>query len=93
MVLRKEQKGAKVVSRKDSMLDIGCLSLDNVGEHCGLKSISLKNDVIPTDPILVEGVILSNDEVVIALNTNDHEPSYEDEDEVGLEVDDHALIY
>ena len=53
MVLRKEQKGARVVSRKDSMLDIRCLSLDNIGEHCGLKSISLKND----EPILDEVVI------------------------------------
>jgi hypothetical protein len=53
---------------------------------------SLENDATPTDPILDEVVILSNDEVVVALNTNEHEPSYEDEDEFGIEEDENAQI-
>ena len=75
------------------MPDIGCISLGNIGEHCGLKPTSLENNAIPTDPILDEVVILSSDEVVVALTTNEHEPSYEEEDQVGLEKYGHALIY
>ena len=82
-----------VTSRKHSMPDIGCLSLSNIGEHCGLKPSSIENDATPADPILYEVVVLSNGEVVIALNTNEHEPSYEYKDEVGLEEDGHAEIY
>ena len=82
-----------VTSRIHSMPDIRCLSLNNIGKHCGLKPTSLENDVTPTDPILDEVVVLSNDEVVVALNTNEHESSYEDNDEVGLEEDGHAQIY
>ena len=36
MVLEKEPRGATIVSNKDSMSDIGCISLGNVEEHCGL---------------------------------------------------------
>ena len=46
----------------------------------------------PTDPMLDEVEVLSNDEVLAALNTYDHEPSSEDVDEVALEEDGHALI-
>ena len=42
--------------------------------------------------MLDEVVALSSDEVLAALNTNDHEPSSEDEDEAALEEDGHALI-
>ena len=52
----------------------------------------LDNDAIPTDPRLDKVVVLSSYEVVIALNTNEHEPSYDDEDEVGHKEDDIALI-
>jgi hypothetical protein len=55
------------------MLDIGCPFLGNVGEHCGLVPTSLENDATPTHPILDEVVVLSNYEVVVALNTNEHE--------------------
>ena len=82
-----------VISRKHSMPDIGCLSLSNIRKYCGLKPSSLDNDATPTDPIIDEVVVLSSDEVVVALNTNEHEPSYEDKDEVGLEEDGHAQIY
>ena len=92
MVLRKEPIGARVVSSKDSLPDIRCLSLSNVEEHCGLVPASLENDAIPTDPILVEVVVLSSDKVVVVLNTNEHEPSYEDEDEFGIEEDRNAQI-
>ena len=92
VVLRKEPRGARVVSSKDSMPDIGCLSLGNVEEHCGLVPTSLQNDATPTDPILDEVVVLSSDEVVVVLNTNEHEPSYEDEDEFGIEEDGNAQI-
>ena len=37
-------------------------------------------------------MVLSSDEVVVALNTNEHEPSYEDEDEFGIEEDGNAQI-
>jgi len=87
-----EPRGARVVSRNYSMPDIGCLFLGNVGEHCGLVPTSLENDATPTHPILDEVVVLSNYEVVVALNTNEHEPSYEDEDEVGIEEDENAQI-
>ena len=40
-----------------------------------------------------EVVVLSSDEVVVVLNTNDHEPSYENEDKVGLEEDGHIQLY
>ena len=36
MVLRKEPKGARVLSGKDSMPDIASLALASVEEHCGL---------------------------------------------------------
>ena len=52
----------------------------------------IKNDATPTDPMLDEVVALSSDEVLAALNTNDHEPSSEDKDEAALEEDGHALI-
>ena len=52
----------------------------------------LENDATPTDPILDEVVVLSSDEVVVALNTNEHEPSFEDEDEFGIEEDENAQI-
>ena len=67
------------------MPDIGCLSLGNVEDHRGLVPATLKNDATPTDPILDEVVVLSNNEVVVALNTNEHEPLFEDEDEFGIE--------
>ena len=85
--------GVNIISRKDSMPYKEYLSLDNIGEHCGLKPISLDNDATPTDPKLDGIVVLSSDEVVVVLNTNKHEPSYEDKNEVGFEKDDHALIY
>ena len=44
------------------------------------------------DPILDEVVVLSSDEVVVALNINEHEPSFEDEDEFGIEEDENAQI-
>lgn len=92
VVLRKEPRGARVISTRDSIPDIGCLSLGNMGDHCGLKPTSLENDTTPADPMLDEVVALSSDEVVAALNTDDHEPSSEDDDEAVLEEDDHALI-
>ena len=82
--------GARVVSSKDSMPDIWCLFLGNVEEHCGLVSAPL--DATPTDPILDEVVVLSSNEVVVAFNTNEHEPSYENEDEFGIEEDENAQI-
>jgi len=72
--------------------DIGCLSLDNVEEHCKLVPTSLDNNATPTDPILDEIVVLSNDEIIIALNTNEDEPSYEDKDKFGIEEDGNAHI-
>ena len=92
VVLRKEPRGARVVSRKDSMPDIGCMSLGNIEEHCGLVWASLDNVATPINPILDEVVILSSDQVVVALNTYEDEPSYEDEDEFGIEKDGNALI-
>ena len=92
VVLRKEPRGAKVVYEKISMPDIGCLSLGNVEEQCGLVPASLDNDATPRDPILDEVVVLSSDQVVVVLNTNEDEPSYEDEDEFGIEEDGNALI-
>ena len=75
------------------MPDLGCMSLGNVEEYCGLVPTSLDNNVTPTNPILVdEVVILSSDQVVVALNTNEDEPSYEDEDEFGIDEDGNALI-
>ena len=64
-----------------------------MGDHCELKSTSLECDATPTDPILDDVVALSSDDVLVALNTYDHEPSSEDEDEVALEEDGHAQIY
>jgi hypothetical protein len=93
MLLQKLQNGLSLWHAGDgSMPDIGCLSLRNVGEHCGLVPPSLENDVTPTDPILDEVVVLSSDEVVVALNTNEHELSFEDEDEFGIEEDENAQI-
>jgi len=92
VVLRKEPRGARVISTRDSIPDIGCLSLGNMGDHCRLKPTSLKNDTIPADLMLDEVVALSSDEVLAALNTDDHEPSSEDDDKAALEEDDHALI-
>jgi hypothetical protein len=66
--------------------DIGCLSLGNVEEHCTLVPTSLNNDAIPTDSILDEVVVLSRDEMIVALNTNEDEFSYEDEVEFGIEA-------
>jgi hypothetical protein len=37
-------------------------------------------------------VVLNNNEVVVALNTNEHEPSYEDENDFGIDEDENALI-
>ena len=37
--------------------------------------------------------VKNNDEVVVALNTNEYEPSYENDDEVGLEEDGYIIIY
>ena len=93
VVTWKEPIESRVVSGKDSMSDIWCLSLGNIGEHCDLKPTSLEIDATPTDPILNEVVVLSSDEVVVTLNTNKLEPSNEDEVEVGLEEDNHAQIY
>jgi hypothetical protein len=53
---------------------------------------SLENDATPTDPILDEVVVLSSNEVVVALNTNEHEPSFEGEDEFGIQEDGNAQI-
>lgn len=69
------------------------LSLNNIREYCGLKPTSFDNDVIPTDSILNEVVVLNSDCLVVALNTNQQLPSYKDEDEVGLVEDGHTLIY
>ena len=63
-----------------------------MGDHCGLKPTSFENDATPTDPMLDEVVALSSDEVLAILNTYDHEPSSEDEDEAALDKDGHALI-
>jgi hypothetical protein len=71
MVLWKEPREARVVSRKESMPDIGCLSLGNVEENCGLVPTSLENDATPIDPILDEVVVLSSDEVVVVLDRNE----------------------
>ena len=92
VVLWKESRGTRVVSRKGSMPNIGYLSLGNVEDHCGLVPTSLDNDATPTYPILNEVVVWNSDQVVVGLNTNDDEPSYEDEDEFGIEGDGHALI-
>jgi hypothetical protein len=53
---------------------------------------SLESDTTPTDLILDEVVVLNNNEVVVALNTNEHEPSYEDENDFGIDEDENALI-
>ena len=53
----------------------------------------MENDVTPNDPILDEVVVKNNDEVVVVLNTNEHEPSYENGDEVGFEENDYIIIY
>ena len=53
---------------------------------------SLDNDATPIDPILDEVVVLNNNQMVVALYTNEDEPSYEDEDVVGIEEDENALI-
>ena len=90
VVLRKEPSGARVISTRDSIPDIR--SLGNMGDHCGLKPTSLEIDATPTDLILDVFVTLSSDEVLAASNTDDHEPSSEDEDEVALEGDGLALI-
>ena len=74
------------------MPNIGCLSLGNGEKHWELVPTSLNNDVTPTNPILDEIVVLNSDEVVVALNTNEDEPFYEDEDEFGIEEDENALI-
>jgi hypothetical protein len=92
VVLRKEPRGARVVSNKDYMPDIGCLSLGNVEEHCGLVPASLDDDATPTDPILDEVVVLSSNEVVVALNTNEHESPFEDEDDFEIEEDRNVQI-
>ena len=92
MILRKEPREARVDSGKDSMSDIRCLSLGNVEEHCELVPSSLDNDATPSDPILDEVVVLSNDQVAVALNANEDEPSYKDEDEFGIEEDENAMI-
>ena len=92
MVLRKEPRGAKIVSRKYFMPDIRCLPLDNIGEHRTLKPRLLEYGVTPINPRLDEVVVLSSDEVVVVLYTNEHEPSYKDKDEVGHKEDDLALI-
>ena len=55
-------------------------------------SVSLENNATPTNTLLDEVVVLSSDKIVVVLNTNEYEPSYEDEDEVGLEEDENALI-
>ena len=73
LVLWKEPRGTKVVSSKDFLLNIACLSSGNVEEHCGLIPQSLDNDATPIDPKLDEVVILSSDQGVVALNTNDDE--------------------
>ena len=55
-------------------------------------SASLDNDATPTNPILDEVVVLSSDQMVVALNTNEDEPSYEDEDKFGIDEDGNAFI-
>ena len=35
-------------------------------------------------------MVLNSDEVDVDLKINEHEPSYEDENEVGFDKDDHA---
>ena len=84
---------AKVVSLEYSISNIWYLYLGIIREHYGLKPISLKNDAIPINPILDGVMVLSRNKVVVALNTNEHEPSYKDEDAVGLEEDGYAQIY
>ena len=54
VVLQKEARGARVISTRYSILDIRCLILGNMEDHCELKSTSLENDTTPTDPILDE---------------------------------------
>jgi hypothetical protein len=39
-----------------------------------------------------EVVVLSNNEVVVALNTNEHESPFEDEDDFGIEEDRNVQI-
>ena len=53
----------------------------------------MDNDATPIDPKLDEILVLSNDQVVVALNTNENEPSYKDEDEIGIEEDENTLLY
>lgn len=88
----KEPRGARVVSSKNSMPNINCLSLGNVEEHCRLIPTSVENDVTPTDLILDKVVVLSIDEVIVALNTNENKLSYEDEDGFGIEKNGNAMI-
>ena len=88
----KNQGEQELFLEKDSLPDIGSLSLGNVEEHCGLIPTSLDNDATPTNLILDEVVILSSDKMVVALNANEDEPSYEAEDEFGVEEDGNALI-
>lgn len=66
--------------------------MGNVEEHCRLVQTSLDNDATPTDPILHEVVVLSSDEMVVALNTNEDELSYRYEDEFEIEKDGNAFI-
>ena len=89
VVLRKEPRGARVVTGKDSMRDIACLILCNVDE---LIPQSLDNDATPNIPKLDQVMILSSDQVVVVLNTNEEEPSYEDECDVEIEQDENAPI-
>ena len=42
--------------------------------------------------MLDEVVVLSSNEVVVALNTNEREPSFEDDDDFGIEEDRNAQI-
>ena len=51
---------------------------------------TLENDATPTDPIWDEVMVLSSNEVVVALNTNERESPCEDEDNFGIEEDGYA---
>ena len=75
------------------MPDIVNLYLGNVEMHFRLVPQALDNDATPIDPKLDEIVVLSSDELIVVMNTNmDEPPSYEYEDEFGIEEDENVIV-
>lgn len=91
VVIRKP-KGVQVIFGKNYMLDIVNIYLGNVEMYFGLVPQALDNDATPFDPKLDEIVVLSSDELIVVMNTNMDEPSYEYENEFGIEEDENVII-